>query len=164
MHPNIVDCRCIVNITFLVSRRNFTRLIRLLNGVGATCLRQYFRKIHLTWTNQPSDASALKKGVLKIQNHQKARFYTGNIDEWDVSLLISVLRFSALSSAEVSRYPDIDKALQSIQEIRNNVVAHANDEKMNAADFQKSWGQLKKYLLVIGGSEDIIDATLTGMV
>ena len=102
--------------------------------------------------------------MLKVQNHQKAKFYAGNIEEWDVSLLINVLRFSDLSSAEVTRYPDIDDALQSIQEIRNNVVAHANDEKINAADFQKTWEQLKQNLLAIGGSADIIDATLTGMV
>lgn len=153
----------LVNIAFLVLRRNFTRLIRLLNGLGASYLRQYFRKIHLTWSNQPSDASALKKGVLKLQNHQKAKFYTGNIDEWDISLLINVLRFSALSSAEVTRYRDIDDALRSIQEIRNSMVAHTNDEKINAADFQKTWEQLKQNLLAIGGSEEEIDATFTGM-
>ena len=74
-----------------------------------------------------------------------------------------MLRFSALSSAEVTRYPDIDDALRSIQEIRNSMVAHTNDEKINAADFQKTWEQLKQNLLAIGGSEEEIDATFTGM-
>jgi hypothetical protein len=124
----------------------------------------YFLSIHPTWSNQPSDASALKKGVLKLQTHQQAKFYTGNIDEWDVSLLISVLRFSALSSVEVSRYPDIDDALRSIQEIRNNVIAHANDQKISAADFMKTWEKLKLNLVAIGGLENDIDATLTGTV
>ncbi len=133
-------------------------------GVGADCLRKYFLRIHPTWSNQPSDASALKKGVLKLQNHQKAKFYAGNIDEWDVSLLISVLRFSALSSVEVSRYPEIDNALRSIQEIRNNVVAHAKDKKLSATDFKITWDELKLNLVAIGGSEDNIDATLTGTV
>ena len=133
-------------------------------GVGANCLRKYFLSIHTTWSNQPSDASALKKGVLKLLNHQKAKFYTGNVAEWDVSLLISVLRFSDLSSVEVSRYPDIDDALRSIQEIRNNVIAHANDKKISAVDFMKTWGKLKLNLVAIRGSEDDIDATLTGTV
>ena len=147
---------------YLVCRRNFARLIRLLMGVGADCLRKYFLQIHPTWSNQPSDASALKKGVLKIQKHQQAKYYAGDINEWDVSLLINVLRFSDLSSREVSRYPDIDDALRGIQEIRNTVIAHANDKKINAADFKTTWTKLESFLVAIGGSKDDIDAMLPG--
>jgi hypothetical protein len=133
-------------------------------GVGADCLRKYFLKIHPTWSNQPSDASALRKGALILQRHQQAKFYAGDINEWDVSLLVNVLRFSDLSSREVGRYPDIDDALRSIQEVRNTVIAHAKDEKISAADFITIWEKLKSNLIAIGGSEDSIDATLTGTV
>ena len=130
--------------------------------MGATCLRNYFLQIHKNWSNQPSDASALKKGSLKLLNHQKAIFYSGDINEWDVSLLISVLRFSALSSAEVTRHTDIDEALRSLQEIRNKMYGHAKNEKVSGSDFKTYWEQLSQNLLAIGGSKDDIDATMSG--
>ncbi len=153
-----------IYVVLFVRRRNFERLIRLLMGVGADCLRKYFLRIHPTWSNLPTDASALKKGVLKLQKHQEAKFYAGDIKKWDVSLLISVLRFSAQCSAEVSLYPDIDNALRSIKEIRNNVIAHANDKKISATEFKNTWEKLKLNLVAIGGSENDIDATLAGTV
>ena len=99
-----------------------------------------------------------------LQKHQTAKFNSGNINEWDISLLISVLRFSTISSAEIRRHPEVDDALRSIIDIRNNVVAHASNQKISAADFQKNWEKLKLSLLAIGGLEDDINSTLTGTV
>lgn len=130
--------------------------------MGAHVLRQYFLGIHPTWSNQPSDASALKKGVFKLRKHEQTKFYTGNIDEWDVSLLIRVLRFTEVSSVELKRNPDIKTALENILETRNNVIAHAKNKKISDSDFKINWEKLKQNLLVIGGSEEMIDATLTG--
>ncbi|XP_046846969.1 uncharacterized protein LOC124440608 isoform X1 [Xenia sp. Carnegie-2017] len=140
--------------------RNFARLIRLLMGVGASTLRQLFLSIHKNWSNQPSDASALKKGALKLQKHQETQFYKGNIEEWDVSLLVSVLRFSTVCSNEVSR-KGVDFTLRDIQEMRNLYIAHANNEKMSDEDFKKHWEKLKLNLVAIGASEEEINKTLT---
>lgn len=144
-----------------VFRRNFARLIRLLMVVGASALRQLFLSIHKNWSNQPSDASALKKGALKLQKHQETQFYKGNIEEWDVSLLVNVLRFSAVCSNEVSR-KGVDFALRDIQEMRNLYIAHASNVKMSDEDFKKHWEQLKFNLVAIGASEEEINKTLTG--
>ena len=130
-------------------------------GVGADCLRQYFLDIHPNWTNQPTDASALKKGALKLLNHEKQKFYLGNIDDWDVSLLIRVLRFSLVSSTQLKLHPDKDDALCKIKDIRNKIVGHAKNNKINEVDFKLYWKQLKANLMIIGASENEIDLTLT---
>ena len=131
-------------------------------GVGAECLRKYFLTIHPTWSNKPSDASALTKGVLKLQTEEETIFNTGNIEKWDVSLLFRVLRFSAASSVELRLNPDKKDALCSIREIRNRIFAHAANEKVNDGDFEMLWEDLKCNLLVIGGSEEDINETLIG--
>ncbi|CAB4032574.1 Hypothetical predicted protein, partial [Paramuricea clavata] len=144
----------------VVERRHFNILTRLLMGVGAECLRKYFLTIHPTWSNKPSDASTLKKGVLELQTEEETIFNTGNIEKWDVSLLFRVLRFSAVSSVELKLNPDKKVALCSIREIRNKIFAHAANEKVNDSDFKMLWGDLKCNLLVIGGSEEDINETL----
>ena len=146
----------------LFLRRNFNILTRLLMGVGAECLRKYFLTIHPTWSNKPSDASALKKGVLKLQTEEETIFNTGNIEKWDVSLLFRILRFSAVSSVELTLNPDKKVALCSIREIRNKIFAHAANEKVNDGDFKMLWEALKFNLLMIGGSEEDINETLIG--
>ena len=131
-------------------------------GVGANYLRQYFLSIHPTWGNQPSDASALKKGVLVLKKYEVDKYYSGDINKWDVSLLLHVLRFTAVSSAKLVANPHINSALRTIQAIRNDVVAHGSDQKISVTNFKTLWKDLKQSLLVIGASEDVIDSTLTG--
>ena len=146
---------------FLSYRKKFGCITRLLMGVGADCLRHYFLDIHPNWTNQPTDASALKKGALKLLNHEKQKFYLGNIDDLDVSLLIRVLRFSLVSSTQLKLHPDKDDALCKIKDIRNKIVGHAKNNKINEVDFKLYWKQLKVNLMIIGASENEIDLTLT---
>lgn len=134
----------------------------MLTGVGTQCLRNYFLTVHPNWSNKPSDAKALRKGALVLQNYEEAKFNTGNIDDWDVALLVRVLRYSAVSSAELKRNPDKDKALCKIKEIRNNIIGHKANEKISNADFTLLWEDLKRCLLVIGGSEEDINDTLVG--
>ena len=154
--------RILIQFSFCLNRRNFLLLVRVLMGVGVDCLRNYFLTIHPNWTNQPTDASSLKKGVLKLQKHEDKKYYTGDINKWDISLLIHVLRFTAVSAAHLKLHPDIDTALRNIQDVRNNVVCHASEKKINEPDFQKLYKHLKESLVAIGGSEDTIDDALTG--
>ncbi|XP_046847027.1 sterile alpha motif domain-containing protein 9-like [Xenia sp. Carnegie-2017] len=140
-------------------RLNYSRLIRLLMGVGVDTLRNFFKSIHVNWENQPFDASALKKGSLKLLPHQEKAFYSGNINEWDVTLLISVLRFTTKCAAKVKRDSYIDNALQGIATVRNTIV-HLRGEKMSDDDFEKQWEKLKANIIVLGCSETEIDEVL----
>ena len=136
----------------------------MLIGVGANCIRNYFLTIHPTWGNKPSDALALQKGVLKLHPLEEAEFNTGNIESWDVSLLVSVLQYTLVSAVELKRNPDIKNALCKVQEIRNRIVAHAKNEKIDDTKFQFFWEELKRNLLVLGAKEADIDETLIGKV
>ena len=135
----------------------------MLLGVGLHYLRSLFRSFHPHWGNQPSDASALMKGALKLRKHEQPQFYDGNIDKSDVSLLISVLRFSKVSSGKLAADPDKRDAVGKIHEIRNKIFAHASDKRVNKVDFQRYWGDLKHSLMKLGATEDEIHETLTGI-
>ena len=135
----------------------------MLFGVGLQYLRNLFLSFHPHWGNQPSDASALKKGALKLLKHEQPQYNDGNIDKWDVSLLVRVLRFSKVSSGKLAADPDKRDALGKIHEIRNKIFAHACDKRVNQVDFQRYWGDLKHSLMKLGATEEEIDETLIGI-
>lgn len=95
-------------------------------------------------------------------NHEKQKFCSGNIEDWDVSLLVRVLLFSAVSSVHLKLYPEKNDAICKIQEIRNRVVAHATKKKISKVDFRNYWELLKVNLMTLGATEEEIDSTLSG--
>ena len=134
----------------------------MLQVVGANTLRKYFCSIHPYWSNKPIDACNLDKGLLKLEKQQEQMFNSGNIKQWDVSLLIRVLRFSKRSSLELKKHPDIDKALKEVRDIRNNLIAHASSARLSKSNFEVQWNLLKANLIILGAKEEDVDGTLEG--
>lgn len=75
-----------------VSRRNTLCIFKIIYGVGLRALGKLFMEINPTWSNQPCDAARFDKGKMKFTNkEEEASFNHGNIQEWDFSLMTSVL-------------------------------------------------------------------------
>jgi hypothetical protein len=133
-----------------------------LYGVGLTALRKLFMDIHPTWSNKPVDAIYLDKGRMKLKGHERALFSDGDIHEWDVSLITTVLLYTKKCSDELSKRPGFEDAIRSIKDGKNKLVSHANNDKMSDADYQVHWPAISKALENIGVIKEEIEEILKG--
>lgn len=134
----------------MLSRRNILCIFKLVYGVGLQALRKLFKEIHPDWSNTPGDAAALDKGKMHLGREEEACFKKGNIEEWDFSLMTSVLLFSTRCTLEISRRPGYDIALQELKKCRNRLLGHPFTDRMSDADFNHYWPLLSKNFITLG--------------
>lgn len=119
-------------------------------GVGLRALRKLFEQIHPTWNNQPADAAAFDKGTMKLRKEEEVHFKKGDINNWDFSLITSVLRYSKICALEMSKRPGHHHALQELKRIRNELLGHPSTDQMTDADFNIFWPKLSTHFITLG--------------
>lgn len=151
--------------------RNFFHLVLLLFELGNSKLRLYFKNtewptVLLTnglpsnnWGNHVSDGKLclqlIKKGHIHIRSDQKQLIESGDIEQWDATLLIMILKhFDTLGF--VSRSSTEDSALEHIRNTRNKRIAHNPNSKLAKAEFTKIWQDSCSALKVFGATDDEI--------
>ena len=142
----------------MFSRRNILCIFKLVYGVGLQALRELFKQIHPSWSNTPDDAAALDKGNMHIGREEEACFKRGNIEEWDFSLMTTVLLFSAKCALEISRRPGYDIALHELKKCRNKLLGHPSTDRMSDADFNHYWPLLSTNFITLGADPYVIAA------
>ncbi len=114
-------------------------------------------QIHPSWSNKPTDAAALSKGKIRLGKEEEAIFKKGNIDEWDFSLMTSVLLFTTRCALEISKRPGYGIALQELKKCRNKLLGHPSTDKMSDADFNYYWPLLSSNFITLGANPQDID-------
>ena len=127
-------------------------------GVGLQALRELFKQIHPSWSNTPGDATALDKGSMCIGREEEACFKRGNIEEWDFSLMTSVLLFSTKCALEINRRPGYGIALRDLKKCRNKLLGHPSTDRMSDADFNHYWPLLSTNFITLGADSYAIAA------
>lgn len=118
--------------------------------------------IHPTWSNTPGDASNLEQGSMQLKVQEFASFNEGDINEWDVSLMTTVLLYSKKCNDEISKTPGLENAIRSIKDLKNRLISHPPGEKMSDADYQVYWPAISGHLETIGVSKEEIDTIIKG--
>lgn len=128
-------------------------IFKLVYGVGLRALRQLFMEINPTWCNQPSDAAKFNRGNMKLNKEEEASFNNGKIDEWDFSLMTTVLLFSAGCALEISKRAGYDVALQELKKCRNKLLGHPSTDRMSDEDFNYYWPLLSNNFITLGADQ-----------
>ena len=131
-------------------------------GVCLTTLRRLFMEMYPSWKNQPSDAAAMDKGKMFLKGHEATLFNTGNIEQWDFSLLTTVLLYSKHCLIEVGKRKGYESSIQSLKECRNKLIGHPISDKMSADDFNCYWPKLTSCLTTLGVDQQEIQDILSG--
>ena len=131
-------------------------------GVGLTALRNLFMDIHPSWSNMPGDALTMDRGAMRLKRHEAASFNKGDISEWDVSLITTVLLHSKKCKDEISKRPGFEDAIRNIKDHKNQLLSHPCTDKMPDADYHFYWPAISGHLETIGASKEEIDAILEG--
>lgn len=113
-------------------------------------------KINPSWSNQPSDAAAFKKGKMSLSKHEQVSFNEGNIKEWDFSLMTTVLLFSESCALEIVKRPGYETALTVLKECRNKLIGHPSTDRMSDTDFGYYWPLLSKHFITLGADPKVI--------
>ena len=113
--------------------------------------------INPTWSNQPSDAAGFDKGKMKLNSKgEEAIFNNGDINEWDFSLMTTVLLYSKSCALEISKRRGYSNALQELKKHRNELLGHPSTEKMSDARFYHFWPLLETNFIALGADPDDI--------
>ena len=112
--------------------------------------------INPTWSNQPFDAAGFDKGKMKLSKQEEISFNHGNINEWDFSLMTTVLLFSKSGALEISKRPGYKTALQELKKCRNKLLGHPSTQKMTDTDFNYFWPLLQNNFITLGADPDDI--------
>ncbi len=141
---------------FFISRRNIQCIFKLVYGVGLRALRKLFMQIHPSWSNKPTDAAALDKGKIHLGKEEEGSFKKGNIEEWDFSLMTSVLLFTKRCALEMSKKPGYVSALQDLKKCRNKLLGHPCTDLMSDTEFNYFWPLLSSNFIALGADPDDI--------
>ncbi|PFX18985.1 uncharacterized protein LOC111338800 [Stylophora pistillata] len=130
--------------------RNILCIFKLIYGVGLRTLRKLFMDFNPGWSDKPTDAAGFDKWKMKLSRDDEVIFNKGNINEWDFSLMTTVLLYSKSCALEISKRPGFDKALQELKTCRNKVLGHPSSERMLDADFNVYWPLLTNLFGTLG--------------
>ena len=128
-------------------------IFKLIYGVGLRALRKLFMEINPSWSNQPSDAAAFDKGTMHLKKDEEAVFNRGDINEWDFSLMTTVLLYSQSCKLQMNQRPDQPLALRELRNHRNKIIGHPATEKMRDEEFNTMWPILSKNFVTLGVDE-----------
>ena len=142
------------------------QLAKVLYKCGLKALRELFLRIHPSWNNDEDDIKTFKKGKFKPDCHEVSKFNSGNIYEWDITLICKVLLYSALSMQTLKNdasFRGYEGAIITIRSIKNSMLSHNKANKIAKQEYQKSIGDLKRSLIQIGFDGGIFEETLKGI-
>ena len=87
---------------------------------------------------------------MKLNKEEEVIFNKGNINEWDFSLITTVLSFSKGCALGISSRPGYGVALQELKKCRNKLLGHPSTEGMSDDDFNNFWPSLCAHFVTIG--------------
>ena len=125
-------------------------------------------EIHPSWKNTKQDVKNMKKGKFKCKfRTQKTMFESGDIDQWDISLICSVLLHTEVSSTQLKPSKPCHaykKGVDKVLEVKNNFYSHITDLEIPQKEFDAVKQDLRGASISLGVSEDDFDAALKGIV
>ena len=132
-------------------------------------LRQIFKVFHPSWNNLPADANSFDRGQLMFEYaDQEALFNAGDISKWDLSLMINVVLYSAVSGRLLRgadpKYNGFKRAIRGIQLIRNKFIAHAAEPSLSEDDYHQIGNDAVSHLLTLGADKEELDGFFAGEV
>eukprot|EP00794_Sanderia_malayensis_P015033 gene15033-16585_t len=141
--------------------RNFLQLVFLLYKCGLERLREVFMKVHSGWKNLEKDAAQFDMGQLRFDfTNEKQMFMTGDIDHWDITLLVKVLRFSKVAKAKLEKdhgYVGYEHAIKKLKDVKNEIVSHKSSPRLKEGKYMHLLNELKQALGALGLTDDEFD-------
>ena len=153
-------------VSFLFYRCYFIQLATVLYKCGLVALRELFQLIHPSWKNKPEDIRTFERGELRIDKYETSTFETGNIEEWDITLMSKVLLFSKVTKQKFEQeqgYQGYKDAIISIKEIKNKMLSHSKSMSIEKHVYDTSIETLRRDLLALGFNGQLFEDTLKGM-
>eukprot|EP00794_Sanderia_malayensis_P004419 gene4419-5009_t len=142
------------NVSFPVPKtpkKRFIMLVIIMYDCGLEGLRNLFQRINPNWSNNPSVVINFQKDNLQVLPYERPRFDSGNINNWDISLLSKVLLYSSsknsLSEKEL-------KAIQCLKKVKDEMASHCTDIELSVQKFEETMKNVKSSLAEIGVSEE----------
>ena len=133
---------------------------------GLETLRQVFKRIHPSWKNSPNDLLCFDKGKLRFDfPKEKKVFETGDIDQWDLTLLTKVLRFTKVSKDILEKDPRFYgylDAMNSLREMKNVFVSHKNKPELTDVKFKRYLSEMEASLIKLGLDKKSFDTAVNG--
>lgn len=148
--------------------QNFLSLHYIVSKIASDVLRDMFcekwRSIyHSEWTNVEETGKLFIEGAGKSTFYsskkiQKNLLKTGNINAWDLPLIIQSIKClenfaNSFKSADVA---DEHKKLDNLKEIRNQ-LAHQPTTEVSEENFEKYWQATSQILLSFGVTQQTLD-------
>lgn len=107
-------------------------------------------EINPAWSNQPLDAAGFDRGKIKLSKDEEVNFNNGNINEWDFSLITTVLLYSKQCQVEIAKRLGNDIALRELKNFRNKLLGHPSTDQMSDDDFNIFWPLLATHFVTLG--------------
>ena len=131
---------------FFSERRYYMQLVKVLFKCGLKALRELFMRIHPNWSDTPNDIRTFDKGTIRLKfSDETAMFKSGDIDQWDISLLSKVLLYSKVSKEKFTNDANFNgckEAVESVTNIRNSAVAHSASGELTKYDYDNKMKKL----------------------
>ena len=130
---------------------------------GLEAMRDLFLRIHPSWNNKPDDIVAFERGNFQPHSFQLSMFNKGNIYEWDITLICSVLLCSKVSEQKLEQegYKD---AIIDIKKIKNNMLSHNSGNSIKKTDYETSINTLRRSVVKLGFDGQTFDDALQGAI
>lgn len=143
--------------------QNYMRLQNLLNYIALPLLRKTFinewkNKHQRDWSNSEAQGAEFISDIgatvfKEAQKIQKKLWETGDIQKWDVPLMIDALK--CFKSKSRSSHEQL-KSFNNLKEIRNQLSHHGGLEIDNKL-FEKMWNSTSEALIILGASPVDLD-------
>lgn len=149
-----------------LSSDNYFSLVCLLFNVGTKTLQQFIKsqwlrvlchstgQIGAARSDQPVDVDQL------LEPNELDKVQSGDISEWNFTVLIKVLIHSSLNFVEHGS-EEFTK-LGKLWEIRTNLLEHVEKASLPTALFKEPYQQACDILKSFGASDQVIDAVQAG--
>ena len=92
-------------------------------------------------------------------------YETGNIDDWDITLMCKVLLYSRVTKEKLDQeeaYQGYKDAIIGIKEKKNKMLSHNSSFSITKHVYNKSIEALRGYVLKLGFNIQLFEDTLKG--
>ena len=148
-----------------IYRCNFIRLVTVLYKCGLESLRELFLRIHPSWKNEPGDIKRIVNGKFRPDSYEQSKFNSGDINEWDITLICKVLLYSKASKQRLEKdkeFRGYEDAIKSIRDIKNTMLSHNRSNSISKTEYEKAINTLQGSVIKLGFSRQIFEDTLEG--
>eukprot|EP00794_Sanderia_malayensis_P012234 gene12234-13495_t len=128
-------------------KKRFIMLVIMMYDCGLEGLRNLFQRINPNWSNSPCDVTNFQKDNLQVLPYERPRFDSGNINNWDISLLSKVLLYS---SSKNSLGEKELKAIESLKKVKDEMVSHCANIELSVQKFEEKMENIRSSLMEIG--------------